>query len=366
MATNDLPYARERRIAELAVQRAALLTSVVYHSKVKGTITKDDKSPVTLADFGAQSLVFAALQKSFPDDNIIGEEDSGDLRSNPELTSLVFQAVTAALTPKPAGESSSSSESDPVTSTELGTVSNETEMLDLIDKGNCTDSATGRVWALDPIDGTKGFLRGGQYAIALALLVDGVVQVGAVACPNLAAVEGGKEGVIVSAVRGQGSVIKPISSNLSVLPDPQITTMNKITSPAEASFCEGVEAGHSAHDVQAKIASKLGITKPSVRMDSQAKYIALAMGRGEIYLRLPTKMSYQEKIWDHAAGSLIVEEAGGVVVDMYGEPLDFTTGRTFTKNKGVISMPKEISEEVIRVVKEIAVETYGLAWKSSL
>jgi len=44
---SDLPYAKERRIAELAVQRAAILTQRVYESKVKGTVTKDDKSPVT-------------------------------------------------------------------------------------------------------------------------------------------------------------------------------------------------------------------------------------------------------------------------------------------------------------------------------
>src|SRR5579871_6473740 len=45
--TSDLPYAHERHVAELAVQRAARLTQEIYNSKVKGTITKDDKSPVT-------------------------------------------------------------------------------------------------------------------------------------------------------------------------------------------------------------------------------------------------------------------------------------------------------------------------------
>jgi 3'(2'), 5'-bisphosphate nucleotidase len=40
-------YARERKIAELAVRRASLLTNSVYHSRVKGTVTKEDKSPVT-------------------------------------------------------------------------------------------------------------------------------------------------------------------------------------------------------------------------------------------------------------------------------------------------------------------------------
>ncbi|KAK6351169.1 hypothetical protein TWF718_004339 [Orbilia javanica] len=347
MATtgNGLPFERERRIAELAVQRAAVLSKAVYNSRVKGTVEKSDNSPVTIADFGAQALVFASLRKNFPDDNIIGEEDSGDLRSNEELSSLVFKVVTEAI---------GQSESESGSSNELGVVSNETEMLDLIDKGSCTESGKGRVWALDPIDGTKGFLRGGQYAIALGLLVDGVVQVGVLGCPNL----GSDGGVLLSAVRGQGTFKRLLSSDFTTS-DPSKVTMNPITSPSEATFCEGVETGHSNHNLQAKIAAGLGITKPSVRYDSQAKYAALALGEAEIYLRLPSSMKYEEKIWDHAAGSLVVEEAGGVAFDMYGDKLDFTTGRSFKRNKGVIVMPKVIQEDVVRVVREVAVEVYG-------
>ncbi|KAK6521101.1 hypothetical protein TWF506_001335 [Arthrobotrys conoides] len=355
-SSSSLPYEKERRIAELAVQRAAILSKAVYNSKVKGTVEKSDNSPVTIADFGAQALVFASLHNNFPDDNIIGEEDSGDLRSNKELASLVFKAITEAVYSNTTGQSSSESNS----SNELGVIKDETEMLDLIDKGDCTDSGKGRVWALDPIDGTKGFLRGGQYAIALGLLVDGVVQVGVLGCPNL----GEDGGVLLSAVKGQGTVVRPLTSDFSTLPDPSRVTMNPITTPSEATFCEGVETGHSNHNLQAKIAAGLGITKPSVRYDSQAKYAALALGEAEIYLRLPSSMKYEEKIWDHAAGSLVVEEAGGVAFDMYGDKLDFTTGRTFKRNKGVIVMPKAIQEDVVRVVREVAVEVYG--GKSSL
>ena len=58
-------------------------------------------------------------------------------------------------------------------------------MLQVIDEGNSAGGATGRIWALDPIDGTKGFLRGGQYAVCLALIEDGDVKVGVLGCPNL-------------------------------------------------------------------------------------------------------------------------------------------------------------------------------------
>ena len=71
-------------------------------------------------------------------------------------------------------------------------------------------------------------------------------------------------------------------------------------------------------------------------MDSQAKYGIVARGEAEIYLRMPTRADYREKIWDHAAGALIVEEAGGTVTDIMGRPLDFHHGRELSANRGVI------------------------------
>lgn len=61
---------------------------------------------------------------------------------------------------------------------------------------------------MDPIDGTKGFLRGGQYAVCLALIVDGIVQVGVVGCPNLPIDHKkpeGEKGSLFIAIRGQGA-----------------------------------------------------------------------------------------------------------------------------------------------------------------
>lgn len=66
------------------------------------------------------------------------------------------------------------------------------------------------IWALDPIDGTKGFLRGDQYAVCLALIVDGTVKVGALGCPNLPVDPSqpeGEKGILLSAVCGQGATI---------------------------------------------------------------------------------------------------------------------------------------------------------------
>ncbi len=94
-------------------------------------------------------------------------------------------------------------------------------------------------------------------------------------------------------------------------------------------------------------------------MDSQAKYASLSRGDGDVYLRLPVgDGSYQEKIWDHAAGSLLVEEAGGRVSDIRGKDLNFGVGRTLRENKGVVASRKELHDQVIDAVRK-ALEEEG-------
>ena len=88
-------------------------------------------------------------------------------------------------------------------------------------------------------------------------------------------------------------------------------------------------------------------------MDSQCKYAAIARGDAEIYLRLPVSDTYEEKIWDHAAGMIAVEEAGGRVTDIYGNDLDFSKGKTLSGNKGVIATNGKFHDEVVKVVGEV-------------
>ena len=62
-------------------------------------------------------------------------------------------------------------------------------------------------------------------------------------------------------------------------------------------FLESYEAAHSALGFNERVAQKLKITRPPIRIDSQAKYCALARGDGGVYLRMPVGSGYQEKIW---------------------------------------------------------------------
>ena len=79
----------------------------------------------------------------------------------------------------------------------------------------------------------------------------------------------------------------------------------------------------------------------------------LARGEASIYLRLPTRKDYEEKIWDHAAGYMVVKEAGGKVTDCMGQELDFSLGRTLKNNTGIVGTNGKIHEEVIKAVKKV-------------
>jgi len=123
-------------------------------------------------------------------------------------------------------------------------------------------------------------------------------------------------------------------------------------SVAEARYAESVEAAHSDQDEAAIVGRSLGISSEPLRMDSQAKYAIVARGDASIYLRLP-RGDYRENVWDHAAGYLVVTEAGGRVSDVDGKALDFTTGRRMTANRGIVATAGPLHEEVLAVVRTV-------------
>jgi 3'(2'), 5'-bisphosphate nucleotidase len=295
-------------------------------------LTKDDRSPVTVADFASQALIGRLIGESFPDDRLVGEEDSSALRqpSGQQSLELVTQYISR-LVPQATSEM----------------------VCSWIDRGAGEPSA--RFWTLDPIDGTKGFLRGDQYAVALALIVDGQVQVGALGCPNLkdgSLPDAGDAGSLMIAVRGEGAWIGPIDGQEE---DYRRTRVSTLLDPVQARLLRSFETGHTNVSQVDLIAAQLGVQAEPVRMDSQAKYLLLAVGKGELYLRLlsPKQPNYREKIWDQAAGSLIVEEAGGRVSDLFGRPLDFTAGRTLLNNRGILASNGHLHEQALQALQAV-------------
>lgn len=340
-------YEREAYIARLAVQKASYLTRAVSEQilkdKANNTITKTDKSPVTVGDFSAQAIIINAIKHNFPSDEIIGEEDSKDLQENKDLADKILNELK---------------KSDEVVHSEL--LGPKFESIDqvskIIDQGASEGGRIGRFWALDPIDGTKGFLRGDQYAVCLALIVDGVVQLGVIGCPNLpdSFTSPSYKGGLFTAIKNQGSYYSKLydsSVDEDLTKSTRIHMKDDLKSTSEIRVCEGVEKGHSSHDDQFKIKEYLHIPHDqTLNLDSQVKYCSLSKGLADLYLRLPISASYQEKVWDHAAGNVLITESGGVVTDMNGVQLDFGNGRTL-KSSGIIAGGKQFHSKVIEAVK---------------
>ncbi|KAJ3852992.1 hypothetical protein EV368DRAFT_73725 [Lentinula lateritia] len=355
----SLAYTTEKQFAISAVRRACLLTSSVFNKLVKNeTLVKGDKSPVTVGDFSAQAVISSMLHRAFPDDPIVGEEDAADLRaeSGASLRDRIVELANEALTAELGIGDIAEWGIGP------GAEQSVDNLLDAIDRGNHEGGRSGRMWTIDPIDGTKGFLRGEQYAVCLALIVDAQVQVGVLGCPNLPlnlSKPDEDKGCLFVAVRGQGAQQLKLTGV-----DPTPLTMPSYT-PSSFSFLESVEAAHSSHSTSSRISAILGLTQPPVRMDSQAKYGCLARGDGGAYMRMPTGVGYKEKIWDHATGSLLVTESGGVITDSRGLPLDFGLGRTLGENYGVIATVKDAHAKLLSAVQEVVKQEQEEAKKKS-
>ncbi len=328
------PYASELRTALAAVRTAARLCQSVQTSITDEVLEKRDRSPVTVADFGAQAVVCRALGADFPNDPVIGEEGAAELRL--PANELFLTRITAELA-------------------QLEIDGDADQICRWIDRGD-SDEYSNRFWTLDPIDGTKGFLRGEQYAISLALIVGGNIEVAVLGCPNLPAVAvadgDAAGGSLFYAVRGHGSFVE----RLDGAGDAGAIHVSTNELASHARFCESVESGHSAHGHSAAAAERLGIQQPPVRLDSQAKYAVVARGEADVYLRLPTRPDYNEKIWDHAGGVLVVEEAGGIVTDVAGKPLEFAHGSELLANRGVVVTNGLLHDQVLAALQHVGVQ----------
>ncbi len=319
-----------------AVQQAARLAAEIQREMVTPALTKQDRSPVTVADFAAQAVVGYYLNKRFPEARLVGEENAAVLREPSGLETL--ETVTTYLSRVVPGISAE-------------------ETCDLIDRGS---GASGDAyWTLDPIDGTKGFLREAQYATALAYVEGKEVQIGVLGCPNFSPSWTGsspKGGVILAAKKGQGSWIARLGDALPEL-DFQKLRVSSSADPTQARLLRSFESGHTNPGQLDAFQAALASTAQPVRLDSQVKYALLAGGGGEIYLRLlsPEKPQYREKIWDQAAGALIVEEAGGKVTDLEGKPLDFSQGRTLAVNRGLCATNGILHEAALDALRKIQV-----------
>jgi 3'(2'), 5'-bisphosphate nucleotidase len=320
----------EAELAIEAVAQAVRFARAVAQEAASGALAKPDASPVTIADFGVQALVAARLARGFRDDALVAEEDAAALRGGDaallragvgDLVNLIDPAFDRG------------------------------RLLDWIDRGGGTPGR--RFWTLDPIDGTKGLLRGGQYVIALALIVDGVVQLAVLGCPRLSLRSAAPsrttiEGGLAVAVRDRGAWwASPIEANFERL------SVSATADPGHARVLHSVDARHSDRPAVDRALGALGVEAPPVLMDSQAKHVVVAGGGADLLLRIPTTAGFRDAIWDQAAGAVLIEEAGGRVTDLLGRRLDFSTGRRLTRNYGLVASNGALHDAVLAALREV-------------
>jgi 3'(2'), 5'-bisphosphate nucleotidase len=414
----DMPYRDDIMIAFHAVRRACQITMQLqphgdrnwentntsdHHTSSSssssstpfGIVQKIDYSPVTVADYAVQASILQTLYHHYPKDGFIAEEDSTILRTDPILSQQVYNATCYASLSSSNNNNNNNTNKDNMTEEQLW------HSIDLgqsflqwnhhhHDHTNSTDHEPNtiqsqsqlqpppsRIWCLDPIDGTRGFLRGkyhgGQYCIALSLIQHGIPIIGILGCPNLPTVtnhptlsssyewnhdeiimnqqqqqqqqQHHHRGCIFIASQHGGCYQIPLfptnSSSLSLSRKLHVTCNDDTSSRtiSNGRFCVGVERysdaygyfDQIAHYIQQQQQPQTSSSSSStndtssllVRMDSQVKHGVIARGDAEYYMRLPKK-EYIEYKWDHAAGYVIIQEAGGMMTDTYGQTIDFS------------------------------------------
>jgi 3'(2'), 5'-bisphosphate nucleotidase len=321
---SDLP--RQLEAARSAVFHACGVCRQVQRERASlSRLTKNDRSPVTVADFASQAVVARTLAESFGGVRLVAEESAAELRS---MLASGDRAVADAVVRAVQG---------------VWPGATVEEVLDAIDLGageppSPGDSVHG-FWTLDPVDGTKGFLRGGQYAVSLAWIENGSPVIGVLGCPNLSKDfsrpldDADPHGTIYFAVAAEG--LFEVSADRA--DESPVRIARTEPAPGEpVRLCESVESGHTSHDGSERVMERVGELAEPLRLDGQGKYAVVARGQADVYLRLPKQSGYVERIWDHAAGALVAIEGGCGVTDVRGRALDFSRGKGLEANTGIV------------------------------
>ena len=254
-------YEQELRVAiELAREAgAAILEHYEGPLNIEQKSYDDDVEPVTQADKIANELIVSRLARDFPDDGILAEESIDTQRR--------------------------------------------------LNKS--------RVWMVDPLDGTSGFIAGnGDFAVQIGLVENGKCVVGIVYQPLT--------GVLYHAVLGSGSWMESRESSVEQVHVSEKQTLSNMRLAASRS--------HRSPRMN-KVVSRLGF-KEEVRRGSVGIKIGLLVERQcDVYIHL----SPRTKQWDTCAPQLILTEAGGRLTDLLGEPLNYNVPEVQNRNGLVAS-----------------------------
>lgn len=318
----------------VCLKSAALCLAV--RSTFEAAVVKADSTPVTEADLACQALVSLELEKfKIP---LVAEEDGSALRADAELLNAVARRVGCFTGAQP-------SASAVLRAVERGAAS----------LGSVTSTPPTRFWVLDPIDGTKAFVRGdeSQYAVGLALMDHGQPVLGVLALPNwmLWPASATQRGAILVASSGGGAWAKTLHAAGS---DPWLTCVCNTaadTFPASVVTFSDHEGAWDALPLAKAMAPSFPKSFLKLCCGSLSKYAAIATGCSDVFVQHRHGSGRSLKSWDHAAGVAVLREAGGAVLDFSGRDLDLGRGRTFVpEGMGVLACAGSMRPAAERLV----------------
>jgi len=306
-----------------------------------GRVAKPDASPVTGADFAAQAVVLRALELEFPAALVCAEEDGDG-----------FALLDAEQRADAARRASSAFP-------ELG---HERELARVLDRGGHAGWTGGAspFFVVDPIDGTKGFIRNEQFAVCVGFVDEaGHGAMGCLGCPNVPVSDAlraragaplAESGALFVAWAGRGAremLLFPESAADAAL------SAALACGGAAGPAVRALESYESSHKVPAMddVKRAAGVTHTRM-LDSQAKFALLARGEADVFPRINR---FDQFIWDVLPGAVIALEAGCVVTDLAGAPLRYTLGRTL-RTRGVLSArTADLHRRMVRAAAESGV-----------
>lgn len=357
-------YYREIQAAVDVVERACRLCIDVKKSLFSSDgqiLEKNDQTPVTIADFGVQALISLELGKLFPSVPLVAEEDSAFLRSS-NLVDSVVNVVS----------DRGSSKDEAIT---------KDNVLEAIDRGGKFGPEPATYWVLDPIDGTRGFVKGREalYVVGLALVVEGEIVLGVMGCPNWQEEDSNKSatevkeyekapfapGIIMVAHVGCGAWSKGLLDIES-----STTKMHMNWTRSFVDGCCLVQKGRfcisESQTWESLPLSPLFDSTTSVDSigDNQVlllptccgslcKYLMVASGRASVFIQR-ARAERIIKVWDHAVGVICVHEAGGKVTDWRGDELDLAADRVDRRALfppgGILVSNSSLHDQILEVI----------------
>ncbi len=176
---------------------------------------------------------------------------------------------------------------------------------------------TGRVWVVDPLDGTKDFVHGSKsFGVSIGLCIKAIPQFGAVYIPM--------HDELYYAEKGKGAFLIKSGKKTSI----HVSKINTL-SQARMYTRNNYHGERPLDRILEKIKVKETIAEGSIVF----KICLIASGKAELYLNT----NFYASKWDTCAAQIILQEAGGVITDIDGKPLNYNQESIAWKNSFVVS-----------------------------